>query len=807
MANNVVNKYLCLITAFQRYGKITLKELSDKWSKNQTKGKKNVANALINFLFLQNKKMFNDMQKINFQIKVVIAVFTAMFCQLVSVNAQTDSVNVKHYDINLNVDNIISKGHTGNTYILFDLITDDNHEVQFNLLNQSIDSVYTGNTSVNMPAQKTQFTYDGKKVRFQIPQYTVKENYFAIVYYHGASTVEKNASAWGGLHYDNDIIYSMGVAFADYPHTYARSWFVCNDNFTDKATYNINISVDKDKEAFCSGKFIEKEEYESFDTYKYSLEQEVSPYLVAMTIGKFYTYTKTIHSETYNYDIPLIVKYIYPQDSANVVHNFTGIEKAFNELEKHFGKFRFNRVGYCVTPKGSMEHVDNISLARGVIIDISIDAVSNIVHELGHSWFGNLCTCETAEDMWLNEGWTTYTTRLSLEAIYGEEKTKDYWRSKHRWVLEKLPSQEGILPVTPVDSTLTYSSTVYEKGSMVAKTLQGYFGDEIFFDAVKAMLDSFEFKNYNSYQVRDFLASYTQDNNFAEFFNNLVFEDHQINYDMYKDAEGECKFKFNYPEYENVLNVPAVYYNNVAYADLNETLMTLNTDNIIDLDTISLFKSADTYFQVKVTNIQTPKKLRSTLHWTGANDAALPYGVEKISSMHYWTIQCGDLDGLDCEFKFYFTLSANTTSFDSSLVHSYFGKDSIILLYRKDITQDWQAIPFTIPDRTTGFLSTSFTQAGDYAMARGDKQKVSLLQVNETECNIKIYPNPSDNLINIECKDWNKTTVKVFSQEGKLIDTFKLKKNNSVYKFKNKGVFVLKFENPNTNISKTVVIP
>ena len=169
MANNVVNKYLWLITAFQRYGKITLKELSDNWTKNQTMGKKNVANALINFLFLQNKKIFNDMQKINFQIKVVIAVFTAMFCQLVSVNAQTDSVNVKHYDINLNVDNIISKGHTGNTYILFDLITDDNHEVQFDLLNQSIDSVYTGNTSVNMPAQKTQFTYDGKKVRFQIP--------------------------------------------------------------------------------------------------------------------------------------------------------------------------------------------------------------------------------------------------------------------------------------------------------------------------------------------------------------------------------------------------------------------------------------------------------------------------------------------------------------------------------------------------------------------------------------------------------------------------------------------------------------
>ncbi|MBR1625809.1 MAG: T9SS type A sorting domain-containing protein [Bacteroidales bacterium] len=753
------------------------------------------------------------MCKIKSYIKTVISLVGTVICVINCLNAQTDSVNVRHYDINLNIDNIISKGHTGNTYILFDLITDDNHEVQFDLLNQSIDSVYTGNTSVNEPAQKTKFTYNGKKVRFQIPQYTVKENYFAIVYYHGTSTVEKNTYAWGGMHYDNDIIYSMGVAFMDYPHNYARSWFVCNDTFTDKASYSLNISVDKDREAFCSGKFIGKEEFDTYDTYHYSLEQQVAPYLVAVTTGKFHTYSKTIHSNTYDYDIELVVKYINEKDLPNIEHNFSGIDKAFNALESHFGKFRFNRIGYCVTPKGSMEHVDNISLAKGAVADTSIEGVSNIVHELGHSWFGNLVTCETQEDMWLNEGWTTYSTRISLEAVYGEKKVKDYWRNKHQQVLEKLPLQEGIRSVTPVDSSLTYSSTVYDKGSMVAKTVQGYFGDEIFFDAVKAMLNNFEFKNYNSYQVRDFLASYTGDEKFKDFFNNLVFEDKQINYDMYQDSQGNCNFAFNYPEYEQVLTVPVQNKNGIICTDPDEELMTLNTDNFLSIDKEGTFNFPNAYSKIKIDNCKEPVEVRMTLHWAGASQNNLPQGTEKISKQHYWTLQTNEKteeyaqkDKGNILLQLYYELNDSEFSFDSTLVKDYTSKDSVLLLFRYNVNTDWFAIPFSMPNSNKGYITTDFVHKGDYAFAKGDKTEVCLMENGKDDGKIKVFPNPSENMITVYCKDWKNTSVKAYDINGKNSFSVELNGKTTQYVFKEKGIYILNFENNKKIVSKKVII-
>ncbi len=743
-------------------------------------------------------------------ISKVVAIICLAFSVLsiYAQGVQTDKIDVKHYEISLNIDNISVKHHFGYTRIDFDLKTNEHNIVEFSLQNQVVDSVFVGNTQVNTPPHKTNFTIEGNKIRFPLPDYTagMYENYVAIVYYHGSSTVENNYMAWGGLHYDNDIIYAMSVAFNDYPHSYGRSWFVCNEDFADKATYDFYISVDKDKEAFCSGAFMGKEENETFDTYHYKLTQSVAPYVVSMTIGKFFTYEKTIHSDTYGYDIPLVVKYIYPSDSAKIAKNFSGMEKAFNTLEKHFGKFRFNRVGYTVTPKGSMEHVDNICVARSAILDTSINGVSNIVHELGHSWFGNLATCLTAEDMWLNEGFTTYTTSLTLQEIYGKEREKDYWRQKHQYVLQHLPLEEGVLAVTPIDSSMTYSSTVYEKGAMVAKNIQGYFGDSVFFAAVKAMLDSFAFKNYSSQMVRDFLSEYTNDENFKTFFDCLVFGDKQIDYNMYCE-DGIYKFKFNHSQYDNILNIPHTTMYGVEVSDYDERIMSLTTndDAIVQSDKTVNFPNA--FGKIKIENADDTTFVRLILHWTGANGEKLPYGVEKLSQTHYWTLQTKDLKDKKAELSLYFELNGSANSFDNSLVNNLLGKDSVVLLYRKDINCEWIPIEFTIPNNNKGYIKTSFVAAGDYVMARGDKQMVGLIDKTNNEINgIKIYPNPSKSVVNIEVEDFNNTTLTAYSLSGNQKINIPLKAKTTAYKFDVKDTYILCFTFGNKTYSKKILV-
>lgn len=43
-----------------------------------------------------------------------------------------------------------------------------------------------------------------------------------------------------------------------------------------------------------------------------------------------------------------------------------------------------------------------------------------IIHEISHSWFGNLVTNANWGDFWLNEGFTMYAQRRITTEIYGK---------------------------------------------------------------------------------------------------------------------------------------------------------------------------------------------------------------------------------------------------------------------------------------------------------------------------------------------------------------------------------------------------
>ena len=68
-----------------------------------------------------------------------------------------------------------------------------------------------------------------------------------------------------------------------------------------------------------------------------------------------------------------------------------------------------------------MEHSTSIhyasSLANG-----NLQYETTMAHELAHQWFGDLITCQTAEEMWINEGWAEYLSFLFLEETYGNEE-------------------------------------------------------------------------------------------------------------------------------------------------------------------------------------------------------------------------------------------------------------------------------------------------------------------------------------------------------------------------------------------------
>jgi aminopeptidase N len=777
------------------------------------------------FLFLTLQKIF-PMKKLSF-----LSIILSLLC-LNNLNAQVANIDVLHYDINLNVNNLQSSRHIGFTEITFLLLEGNPAFIEFDLKNQTVDSVFLNNNAID-------FNYQNNKIRIALNNTDLSlDTLVAKIYYQGGNNVEPYN--WGGIHYSNNIIYTLGVAFSDYPHSYGRSWFVCNESFTDKAKFDFHITTNKDVIAVCSGNLINESEGENSKTFHWKLEQNSPIYSVGMTIANFSKLNREITSN--NRQIPLNV-YYFANDSLAIEENFRHIDSAFICLEKCFGDFKFNRVGYCTTPKGSMEHIDNISLAHSLAAAYSLQSQSVIVHEMGHSWFGNLITCATSGDMWINEGWTTFTERLSLEAIYGENVAKEHFREKIEKVINNLPYEEGRFPLSGVSSENTYSSTVYDKGALITMSLRAYMGDSLFYNSVQRLLQDFAFSNIDSYTLRDSLSSYSGID-LTDFFSYYVFDTitHHFAIESLTFSENSAKVKIfsttenNYNQPCSNTRIPITFMDSAfnryktmiidngtreehnfslpftpiaAFLDFDEDFFDLTTDSYKFISEPGNYEFKNSYFKANITSCQDTILIRPTLHWIGADNTQSIEGINRFSQKHYWTIEGINLENADIEAKFYFKVSPYENNFDNSLLAEYSAKDSIILLYREDATKPWYRIEANHPSSSSGYVTTKLRK-GDFIMAIGDKNLVGLNNDLENNEKIKIYPNPSSGAINISHPEFKKDAIlNIFNENGSLIFSKKVKKKTKKSLFFleiPKGFYLLEIQSENTSLKQKFIV-
>ena len=62
---------------------------------------------------------------------------------------------------------------------------------------------------------------------------------------------------------------------------------------------------------------------------------------------------------------------------------------------------------------GGMEHQTMTTMSTNNL------RTTLVAHELAHQWWGNSVTYAKWEDIWLSEGWATYSEQLFIERFLG----------------------------------------------------------------------------------------------------------------------------------------------------------------------------------------------------------------------------------------------------------------------------------------------------------------------------------------------------------------------------------------------------
>ena len=360
--------------------------------------------------------------------------------------------------------------------------------LRFDLLGYTVDSVIAPNGPLTFTQQGEFLTIHQNVLQGSILHWTI--------YYHGTTT--KDGSGWGGMHHDGAYHYNLGVGFAANPHVYGRSLFPCFDNFVEKVMLKeMNITTTSALKGVSNGTLTSIDTLSSGDLiWHWEGVAPLPSYLVSLAVSDYFKQSWT-HDGT-NFEL-----YGRAQDTGNMKAGFIHLNDIYDAFVNEFGPYRFEKVGYAMTITGAMEHAGMIHLPR-TLANANLNGEDIIAHELAHMWFGNAVTTETAEDMWINEGFAEFGSHFYQEKVYGRPQYVKTVQDNQALVLKQAAQSDGgHLALSGVNQNQTYGTHTYQKGAMVAHNLREFLGDSLFSHAVKQLIATNTFGNYNANSFKE----------------------------------------------------------------------------------------------------------------------------------------------------------------------------------------------------------------------------------------------------------------------------------------------------------------
>jgi hypothetical protein len=653
--------------------------------------------------------------------------------------------------------------------------------VRLDLLNMQVDSLVVRDTLAA-------FAYDGRYLKFIASLGGSRDTVPVTVFYSGSPVRD---ATWGGFYFDGAYAWNMGVAFTSEPHPFGRCWFPCFDVFDDKASYRFSITTDSTDKAYCNGTLIGSENPGMGKRiWHWEHKQPIPTYLASVAVAPYAAIEGTLQGQQGG--IPYILTAL-PADTANMRRSFANLQLAFDAFEAAYGKHRFDRVGFNTVPfnAGAMEHSTNIAYPR-YAVNGNLQHETLMAHELSHHWWGNNVTCRKPEDMWLNEGWASYSEKLFLEKVYGTKAYYEAMKQHHADVLRLAHVQDGIpLPVCGIGHDHTYGGHVYKKGASMVHTLRWWMGDKNWRDACIRLQDSFRFGNISTDTMQSLFGQYSFFG-LAPFFNQWV---KMGGFPSLKIARMETRFREG-THFATVLLVQQSRFNYHTYTDFpvrirwfsndGRTLTTLHTVRqavqevespglnfepvYAELDPNDQLSLARTHSLLRImdSSIGLPYEY-ATITCRGAADtitvdvdhqwvgASTTHGVAdraRPSDYRHWIVR-GTWPGkasIDISFEYDGRKSNIRTGYlDHTIIPGT--EDSLVLMYRTDHFQPWKRLPnaeFTMGNRfdRTGTVLVRNAMPGEYALGNSDPLLTgAALTTNPLA--LKAFPNPVEKKVTL----------------------------------------------------------
>ena len=420
-----------------------------------------------------------------------------------SLRPERTGFDVQKYHLKLKVEPE-NKSISGSNIISFE-VKENLPVMQLDLFeNMVIDSITHGNKVLNYERKFNaifiEFDEELKKGKLDSIQF----------YYHGNPIVAKNAPWDGGFVWSEDKESNpwIGVAVQG---TGASLWYPNKDHQSDEPEEaQIDISVPNGLMNVSNGRFIGKTDLgNGFTEWSWKVINPINNYNIMINIGNY------VHFSDKYKDLDLDY-YVLPYNLEKAKHQFEEVKDMMACFYEKMGPYPFEEDGFKLveTPYLGMEHQSAVAYGNeykmgylgndlsGTGIGLKWDYI--IIHESGHEWYGNSITAKDIADMWIHEGFTSYSEAVYVECRWGKEEALEYLKGTRRG----LGNNATIIGDYGVNSE--GSGDMYFKGANLLNTIRSiYDNDELWWKTLKDYTETYKHQIIDTETTENFFNEST----------------------------------------------------------------------------------------------------------------------------------------------------------------------------------------------------------------------------------------------------------------------------------------------------------
>lgn len=320
-----------------------------------------------------------------------------------------------------------------------------------------------------------------------------------------AYTVDKDAE---GLLYMNadQTLTGKPFLFSQSESIFARSWLVLQDAPQVRFSFSARVRLPKgDSSLVLMSAPDNPKSVNPEGVYTFHQSHPIPSYLMSLAVGPL-EYTSTGKRTGFYAESPWKEK---------ASKDLAASEKMLESAEKCFGPYPWERYDVLVLPErfpfGGMEN-PCITYSSGTVITGDGSLVNVIIHEICHSWFGNLVTHHSWADIALTEGFTEWGELSVNRLMNGDDLGDMLWINEIAALKEELDGygpEETKLYRHMKNPEFLFDNVPYNKGALFLEAVKNTLGQKRTLEFLRKYLKAYAWKDASVAQFLQFLKENT----------------------------------------------------------------------------------------------------------------------------------------------------------------------------------------------------------------------------------------------------------------------------------------------------------